>query len=97
MSEHTVLCTHDGEYQNKLSTWVTVPRVQDGACETAEIFKDGRRVLQLQKLFLFVLEESQGEAEYDLWGKKNDQRREICLTYRTAHIIHLTCEATLPD
>lgn len=94
-------CTRDGEYQNQLSPSVTftepsvtVPRVQDGACEAAEIFKDGGRVLQLQKLFLFVLEESEGEAKYDLRRKKNGQRREIGLA---AHIIHLTCEATLPD
>ena len=48
---------------------VGVPWIQDCACEVSEIFEDGRGILQLQKLFLFVLEEREGEAKYDLWGK----------------------------
>jgi len=40
-------------------------------CKVPQIFKDGRGVLQLQKLLLFVLEESEGEAKYDLWRKMN--------------------------
>ena len=45
----------------------TVPPVQDSYGEIAEVLEDGHGVLKLQKLFLLVLEESEGEAEDDLW------------------------------
>jgi len=32
----------------------------------SEVLEDGGGVLQLQELLLFVLEEGQGKAEYDL-------------------------------
>lgn len=46
-----------------------VPRIQDCAREVTKVFEDGCGVLQLQKLLLFVLEESEGEAKYDLRRK----------------------------
>lgn len=48
---------------------VTVPGIQDCACEASEIFENGGGLLQLQKLFLFVLEKGEGEAKYDLRRK----------------------------
>lgn len=52
------------------TTWhVSVPGIQDCACEVSQIFEEGCRILQLQKLLLFVLEEWKSKAKYDLCRK----------------------------